>query len=99
MTLLLDTHLLLWAAAEPHKLPSAALAEIENSDNVLLFSVASLWEVAIKRGLGRSDFMLDPDCCAVSCSTTATTNWPLVVITPMGWSACPQSTRIRLIAS
>ena len=60
MKLLLDTHLLLWAAGEPGKLPPAALAEIENTDNVLLFSAASLWEIAIKRGLGRADFTVDP---------------------------------------
>lgn len=60
MKLLLDTHLLLWAAGEPEKLPPAALAEIENADNDLLFSPASLWEVAIKRGLGRADVTVDP---------------------------------------
>lgn len=60
MKLLLDTHLLLWAAGEPEKLPPAAIAEIENGDNALLFSAASLWEVAIKRGLGRADFTVDP---------------------------------------
>jgi PIN domain nuclease of toxin-antitoxin system len=58
--LLLDTHLLLWAAATPERLPPAALAEIENPDNELIFSAASLWEVAIKRGLGRADFTVDP---------------------------------------
>jgi len=58
--LLLDTHLLLWAAAEPDRLPRAALAEIENPDNELVFSAASLWEVAIKRSLGRADFSADP---------------------------------------
>lgn len=60
MKFLLDTHLLLWAAGEPDKLPPAALAEIENRDNELIFSAASLWEVAIKRGLGRADFVVDP---------------------------------------
>lgn len=60
MKLLLDTHLLLWAAAQPDRLPPSALAEIENSENVLVFSAASLWEVAIKRGLGRDDFTADP---------------------------------------
>lgn len=60
MKLLLDTHLLLWAAAEPERLPSSAIAEIENPSNELLFSPASLWEVAIKRGLGRDDFAVDP---------------------------------------
>ncbi|TPN31738.1 type II toxin-antitoxin system VapC family toxin [Mesorhizobium sp. B2-3-3] len=60
MKLLLDTHLLLWAASEPDRLPFAALAEIEDPSNELLFSAASLWEVAIKRGLGRDDFTVDP---------------------------------------
>lgn len=59
MKLLLDTHLLLWAAGEPEKLPPAALDEIENADNHLTFSAASLWEIAFKRGLGRPDFRVD----------------------------------------
>jgi len=58
--LLLDTHLLLWAAGEPDQLPLSALAEIEDPSNELLFSPASLWEVAIKRGLGRDGFTVDP---------------------------------------
>lgn len=37
MKLLLDTHLLLWAAGEPDRLPLAALTEIENPDNDLMF--------------------------------------------------------------
>ena len=60
MKLLLDTHMLLWAAGEPDRLPLSAVAEIENASNDLLFSPASLWEVAIKRGLGRDDFTVDP---------------------------------------
>lgn len=60
MKLLLDTHLLLWAAGDPGRLPIAALGEIENPENELLFSAASLWEIAIKRGLGRDDFQVDP---------------------------------------
>ncbi|MDX8515430.1 type II toxin-antitoxin system VapC family toxin [Mesorhizobium captivum] len=60
MKLLLDTHLLLWAAGEPDRLPLPALADIENPSNELLFSSASVWEVAIKRGLGRNDFTADP---------------------------------------
>ncbi|TRC91305.1 type II toxin-antitoxin system VapC family toxin [Mesorhizobium sp. WSM4303] len=60
MKLLLDTHLLLLAAGEPGRLPLAALAEIEDPSHELLFSSASLWEVAIKRGLGRDDFTVDP---------------------------------------
>lgn len=60
MKLLLDTHLLLWAAGEPNRLSAAALKLIGNPANELLFSAASIWEVAIKRGLARSDFQADP---------------------------------------
>jgi PIN domain nuclease of toxin-antitoxin system len=60
MKLLLDTHLLLWAAGEPRRLSAPALALIEDPVNALVFSAASLWEVAIKRRLGRSDFRVDP---------------------------------------
>jgi PIN domain nuclease of toxin-antitoxin system len=59
MKLLLDTHLLLWAAGEPGRLSTEAHSLIGNLDNELFFSVASLWEVAIKRGLGREDFRVD----------------------------------------
>ncbi len=59
MKLLLDTHLLLWAAGEPRRLSKSARALIDSPDNELLFSAASLWEVAIKRGLGREDFKVD----------------------------------------
>jgi PIN domain nuclease of toxin-antitoxin system len=56
---LLDTHLLLWAAGEPKRLSKQARSLIDNTENELLFSAASLWEVAIKRGLGREDFKVD----------------------------------------
>ena len=59
MKLLLDTHLLLWAAGEPRRLPKQARILLDNPDNELLFSAASLWEVVIKRGLGREDFAVD----------------------------------------
>jgi len=57
--LLLDTHLLLWAAGDPKRLPKAARVLIEDMENELLFSAASLWEIAIKRSLGRQDFQID----------------------------------------
>ncbi|WP_404711437.1 type II toxin-antitoxin system VapC family toxin [Sphingomonas sp. MMS24-J13] len=60
MKLLLDTHLLLWAAGHPDRLSAAARALIEDQHNDLLFSAASLWEVAIKRMLDRPDFQVDP---------------------------------------
>ena len=59
MKLLLDTHLLLWAAGSPDQLPATARLLMEDPQNELLFSAASLWEIVIKRGLGRSDFQVD----------------------------------------
>ena len=59
MKLLLDTHLLLWTAGEPKKLSLKARRLIVDTDNELMFSAASTWEIAIKRALGRSDFQVD----------------------------------------
>jgi PIN domain nuclease of toxin-antitoxin system len=58
--LLLDTHLLLWAAGEPKRLSKAARRLIEDDGNALFFSAASLWEISIKRTLGRDDFQVEP---------------------------------------
>lgn len=59
MKLLLDTHLLLWAAGTPERFSSEARALLNDSEHELFFSAASLWEIAIKRGLGREDFQVD----------------------------------------
>ena len=56
---LLDTQLLLWWAAQPERLPQALLAGLENPEQDVLFSVVSLWEVAIKTSLGHPDFRVD----------------------------------------
>lgn len=60
MKLLLDTHVLLRAASEPRRIPKSARALIEDTENEILFSAASVWEIAIKRSLGRQDFRVDP---------------------------------------
>lgn len=60
MNLLIDTHLLLWAAARPDRLPAEARQRMLDPAAALHFSVASLWEVAIKRALNRPDFRVDP---------------------------------------
>jgi PIN domain nuclease of toxin-antitoxin system len=57
--LLLDTHLLLWSAGQPHRLSAEALDLLRAPDNDLLFSAVSLWEVAIKNALGRADFSVN----------------------------------------
>lgn len=59
MKLLLDTHLLIWAAEGIDSVPPGARAPMADPENELFFSVASLWEIAIKLGLGRADFQID----------------------------------------
>ena len=58
--LLLDTHLLLWAAFEPVRLSPEAVLILQSRETLLAFSLASIWEVAIKTSLGRVDFSVDP---------------------------------------
>jgi len=59
MRLLIDTHLLLWAANDT--LPNEAVSYFSNDDNELFFSSASIWEIVIKRGLNRHDFDINPN--------------------------------------
>lgn len=53
MQLLLDTHVLLWALLEPQKLSPALRTALEDSDNILMVSAASAWEIATKWRLGK----------------------------------------------
>jgi PIN domain nuclease of toxin-antitoxin system len=59
MKFLLDTHLLLWTAGDPKRLSAKARKLINEPTSELFFSAASLWEIAIKSGLGRDDFKVD----------------------------------------
>ena len=59
MKLLLDTHLLLWAAEDSPRLPRAARKLVNDPASELFFSAASLWEVAIKSGLRKEGFRVD----------------------------------------
>ncbi|MBY0324127.1 MAG: type II toxin-antitoxin system VapC family toxin [Reyranella sp.] len=61
MILLLDTHLLLWAAGEPERLSRKTRRLLEDASTQLWFSATSLWEVAIKHALGREDFQVEPN--------------------------------------
>jgi PIN domain nuclease of toxin-antitoxin system len=58
--LLLDTQLLLWAAGQPERLSARAKRQLNDPDNELLFSAASLWEISIKTRLARNDFRVEP---------------------------------------
>jgi PIN domain nuclease of toxin-antitoxin system len=53
VTLLLDTHVLLWFLKGDPQLSPAARSAIEDASNRKLVSIASCWEIAIKAGLGK----------------------------------------------
>ncbi len=53
MKLLLDTHVFIWLDSEPGNLSPTAAALLGDPDNLLLLSVASLWEMQIKQQLGK----------------------------------------------
>lgn len=53
MRVLLDTHVFLWAIAEPSRLSDQVRRLLEDGDNEAWVSIASVWEIAIKTGLGR----------------------------------------------
>ena len=59
MRLLVDTHLLLWAAAASRRLPKEARRLMEDPAHEVLYSAASLWEIAIKATLRKADFKAD----------------------------------------
>jgi PIN domain nuclease of toxin-antitoxin system len=59
MRLLLDTHILLWWVTGDRKLPKSLARTIESADSDVAVSAASLWEIAIKRALGRIDIDLE----------------------------------------
>jgi PIN domain nuclease of toxin-antitoxin system len=59
LNLLLDTHVLLWAASEPQRLSAKARTLLLDPVNQLVFSAASLWEISIKSSLDRTGFKVD----------------------------------------
>jgi PIN domain nuclease of toxin-antitoxin system len=58
LKLLLDTHVWLWAMVSPERLNQATRTAIADPTNEAWLSVASAWETAIKRALGK--LALDP---------------------------------------
>jgi PIN domain nuclease of toxin-antitoxin system len=60
MRILLDTHVLLWAISDPDRLDAETAQALADTANEVLFSAASIWEIAIKYRLGRPDFAHEP---------------------------------------
>ncbi|WP_341524544.1 type II toxin-antitoxin system VapC family toxin [Nostoc sp. UHCC 0302] len=58
MKLLLDTHTFIWYVTDNSKLSNTVLALINDENNQILLSIASLWEIAIKQSIGKLAFNL-----------------------------------------
>jgi PIN domain nuclease of toxin-antitoxin system len=74
VTFLLDTHLLLWAAGPIERLSSDARLLIDDPDNELVFSTASIWEVAVKYGGEAMTSKRIRDCSDAGSSTISIAN-------------------------
>lgn len=77
MRLLLDTHLFLWSVADSPELPKQAKEVIRGADEVFV-SAASIWEIAIKAGLGK--LKADPQELVRAISASGFTELPITAI-------------------
>lgn len=77
MRLLLDTHVLLWALGRPERLDPQTREWLEDPSHTVLFSAASIWEIAIKAALGRRDFPQQPDRVAAGAHATGFSELPV----------------------
>ncbi|OPH35606.1 PIN domain [Moraxella lacunata] len=59
MNYLLDTHIVIWLAKEPHKLSDKVKNILENTENTIYFSTVNLWEIALKTNLNKDGFKFD----------------------------------------
>ena len=58
MKLLLDTHIFIWADDEPERIPASVMTYLADEANELWLSLASVWEMQIKRQLGKFHLQL-----------------------------------------
>lgn len=77
MRVLLDTHVLIWALAEPRKLARDVLLIKGAPENEILFSAASIWEIAIKTQIGWIDFPVQPNEIAQAAADSGFTELPI----------------------
>jgi PIN domain nuclease of toxin-antitoxin system len=68
MKLLLDTHVLIWWFSEPSRLKSQVLSLLQQAENMVFISAATIWEIAIKKKLGRLDIETDELLSAIQAS-------------------------------
>jgi PIN domain nuclease of toxin-antitoxin system len=78
MKFLLDTHVLFWVSGRGERLWKEIRDIVDDPTNVFVFSVASIWETAIKYALKRVDFVTDPVLLRNTLLDTGYTELPIV---------------------
>ncbi|WP_084288102.1 type II toxin-antitoxin system VapC family toxin [Desulfovermiculus halophilus] len=61
VSFLLDTNVLLAATLDPERLPEETALTLRDPSTIIYFSAASIWEIGIKKSLGRNNFDFYPD--------------------------------------
>jgi len=89
MAYLLDTHALIWAAAEPSRFAPAVLAILQDERNPLFFSAASIWEIAIKTALNKPHFNINAREMAVALKRVGYLELPISAHHAAGIAALP----------
>jgi len=87
------------SALQPDRLSPTALELMNQPSNELLFSAASLWEIAIKSGLGRADFQMEPRVLRRALLDNGYGEVPITSEHAVAVDSLPPSTRIPSIAS
>ena len=79
MKLLLDTHIVLWVFAEPEKLSEEIMIMLKSSDNTVYYSMASVWEIAIKHKIRPDEMPISEEKFVELCSEAGLRQLPISV--------------------
>lgn len=77
MKILLDTHIALWAIADTSKLPDKVIKLLEEESNEVFYSVASVWEIAIKHIIKPENMPVSEEDFVRLCEDTGFTRLPI----------------------
>ncbi len=75
--------------AASRKLPRTVKTQLLASTNEIYYSAASLWEIAIKQGLGRKDFRIDIDALMIALSASSFIELPITTLHADGVAQLP----------
>ena len=89
MTVLLDTHVLLWALSAPEKIPERQRGMLEDGANRVLYSAASVWEIAIKQARGRLTFGFEAAAIALEAQRVGFSELPVFAVAAAGVANLP----------